>query len=157
MNNTQGVQDVSLPESIKNALELAQNRISLLNGDEDRLRKLKVSLEVEVSALDELKKIKDAENKTLDNDKIDKSNQIGVLEGRIFKLKEEQGKLVAENNSLKLEKQSLIDEKAREQKDLDSIKEDIKNKQTTSSELDLEVAKKTAKIKTFVNSINNLI
>lgn len=157
MNNTQGVQDVSLPESIKNALELAQNRISLLNGDEDRLRKLKVSLEVEVSALDELKKIKVAENQSLDNDKTDKANQIGVLEGSIFKFKEEQAKLVTEINSLKIEKQTLIDDKAKEQKAIDSIKEDIKNKQTASGELDLEIAKKTAKIKTFVNSINNLI
>ena len=156
-NNTQGVQNIALPDALKNAIELAQNRLSLLSGDEDRLRKLKLSLETEVSSLSDIIGEKDAECKKLEEKKEALKNETLSVKSDIEKLADTKQIEVDKVEALKVEAVALASD-VDQKKDLARIiGVEISGKQTIINDLTAEIEKLKTKIEKFNTAISNLV
>lgn len=157
MNNTQGVQDVTLPDNIKNAIELGQNRISLLSADEDRIRKLKGSLETECASLSASIAEKTDTDSKLDVSILTKQGIIKGLDKDIEIKKAEKKIAIDEAEAAKAETKALMDENVKLKAVNKAISEDNDTKVKESEVHDKTIDKQKIKIAKFTESISNLL
>jgi chromosome segregation ATPase len=157
MSSTQGVQSVELPEAVKNALELAQRRVSLLAGEEDHLRKLKISLETEVASIDGLKKTKQDEVDALKKEISELEAKKSVAEEAAKLAEEEEGKKTTELAAT-VKKCEEADAKLEGLNAKCQIAQDgFAKSQEDSKGLDEVIAEKVKKLEAFNQSVSNLL
>ncbi len=157
MADSQGTFDYPIPDPLKNAIELAQNRLSLLGMEEERLKRFKVSLDGDITALAGIKAEKEAENVRLDEVLGSKRITIAVLE-------KQASDLTIKNAKAKEQYDGLMADLVIVQGNLDGMKGGLEAQTKTLAVQKAEIvlnesaiAVQQGKINKFLEATHNLI
>lgn len=100
-NKTAGAQvAVEVPDKVKRAIELAQNRVTLLEADTIRLNNLKDQLQLEVSSLNDGASLLKDQKSSLDSNIADLKGEKEGLETKVDELKKERDSLEGRKDAL---------------------------------------------------------
>ena len=157
MSNTQGTFAYPIPDPLKSAIELAQNRLILLEGEEDRLKNLKNQLESEIRALSGVKMSALQSVKEAESQMAEKQLEISRLNQSIESLNYREAEASKYMHAAQAEAVTITAKTAELSKYQEALSVDIKGKEEKLSAINSEITEKKEKLEIFNRSVSNLL